>query len=156
MTCGVHRFCALLGPKRCPWCEINRLTADVSRLRAQLGQTPSLGPLTDVPEVEACSDGRRRLRTLNERGGWTYTYLDDAPLEERRARAVSVRRTLPAEDASRLGALDAEAIEQVIRDAQPPMRDADELHEALLQQVISSPFESALFKASLRSKGKRF
>jgi len=29
-----------------------------------------------------------------------YTYLDDAPLEERRARAVSVRRTLPAEDAA--------------------------------------------------------
>ncbi|HZA49695.1 MAG TPA: DEAD/DEAH box helicase, partial [Myxococcaceae bacterium] len=34
-----------------------------------------------------------------------YTYLDDAPLEERRARAVSVRRTLPAEDAASFGAL---------------------------------------------------
>ncbi|MBL8949851.1 MAG: DEAD/DEAH box helicase [Myxococcaceae bacterium] len=62
-----------------------------------------------------------------------YTYLDDAPLEERRARAVSVRRTLPAEDAAALGALDAKAIEQVIADAQPLMRSADELHDALLQ-----------------------
>jgi len=62
-----------------------------------------------------------------------YTYLDDAPLEERRARAVSVRRTLPAEDAAQLGALDANAIAQVIADAQPLMRTADELHDALLQ-----------------------
>jgi ATP-dependent Lhr-like helicase len=62
-----------------------------------------------------------------------YTYLDDAPLEERRARAVSVRRTLPADDAAAMGALDANAIAQVIDDAKPPMRDADELHDALLQ-----------------------
>jgi ATP-dependent Lhr-like helicase len=65
-----------------------------------------------------------------------YTYLDDAPLEERRARAVSVRRTLPADDAAAMGALDAAAIAQVIDDAQPPVRDADELHDALLQLGI--------------------
>jgi ATP-dependent Lhr-like helicase len=62
-----------------------------------------------------------------------YTYLDDAPLEERRARAVSVRRTLPADDAAAMGALDGAAIAQVISDAQPTVRDADELHDALLQ-----------------------
>jgi ATP-dependent Lhr-like helicase len=61
-----------------------------------------------------------------------YTYLDDAPLEERRARAVSLRRALPAEDAAAFGALDAHAIEQVVSDAAPPMRDAEELHDALL------------------------
>src|SRR5262249_58947337 len=42
-----------------------------------------------------------------------YTYLDDAPLEERRARAVSVRRSLPPEDAAAFGALDEQAIAQV-------------------------------------------
>src|SRR5262249_29378859 len=48
-----------------------------------------------------------------------YTYLDGAPLEERRARAISVRRTLPPEDAAAFGALDSEAIAQVISDARP-------------------------------------
>ena len=35
-----------------------------------------------------------------------YAYLDDAPLEERRARAVQMRRTL-GPDASDMGALDS-------------------------------------------------
>jgi ATP-dependent Lhr-like helicase len=61
-----------------------------------------------------------------------YTYLDDAPLEERRARAVSVRRTLPPADAVAFGALDADAIAQVIADAAPVIRDAEELHDTLL------------------------
>jgi ATP-dependent Lhr-like helicase len=60
-----------------------------------------------------------------------YAYLDDAPLEERRARAVQMRRTLPADYAEGAGALDPEAIAQVAAEAWPPMRDADELHEAL-------------------------
>jgi ATP-dependent Lhr-like helicase len=59
-----------------------------------------------------------------------YAYLDDAPLEERRARMVQMRRTLP-EDAGGAGALDAAAIEQVAAEAWPPTRDPDELHEAL-------------------------
>jgi ATP-dependent helicase Lhr and Lhr-like helicase len=61
-----------------------------------------------------------------------YAYLDDAPLEERRARAVAMRRTLPEDYAEGAGALDSEAIAQVAAEAWPPMRDADELHEALL------------------------
>ena len=61
-----------------------------------------------------------------------YAYLDDAPLEERRARAVQMRRSLPADSAEGAGALDPEAIAQVAAEARPPMRDADELHEALL------------------------
>jgi len=65
-----------------------------------------------------------------------YTYLDDAPLEERRARAVALRRTLPAEDAAAFGALDAAAIAQVKADAAPVIRDAEELHDALLQLVL--------------------
>jgi ATP-dependent Lhr-like helicase len=60
-----------------------------------------------------------------------YAYLDDAPLEERRTRAVSVRRGLPVEIATTFGALDQGAIDEVRRDAAPPVRDADELHDLL-------------------------
>ena len=61
-----------------------------------------------------------------------YAYLDDAPLEERRARAVTMRRGLDPRDASAMGALDAEAIAQVVAQAFPDVRSADELHDALL------------------------
>ena len=64
-----------------------------------------------------------------------YTYLDDAPLEERRARAVSLRQTVP-ELAGGLGALDPEAIAEVERQAWPVVRDADELHDALLTMGV--------------------
>ena len=60
-----------------------------------------------------------------------YAFLDDAPLEERRARAVTLRRALP-EEAGDLGALDASAIEAAAEDAWPTVRDAEELHDALL------------------------
>ena len=60
-----------------------------------------------------------------------YAFLDDAPLEERRARAVSLRRALP-DDSRDLGALDLAAIQAEGRNAWPPVRDADELHDALL------------------------
>jgi ATP-dependent Lhr-like helicase len=64
-----------------------------------------------------------------------YTYLDDAPLEERRARAVSLRQTMP-DLAGGLGALDPEAIAEVERQAWPVARDADELHDVLLSLGI--------------------
>ena len=60
-----------------------------------------------------------------------YAFLDDAPLEERRSRAVALRRALPQE-ARDLGKLDAAAIAGAARDAWPVVRDADELHDALL------------------------
>jgi ATP-dependent helicase Lhr and Lhr-like helicase len=66
-----------------------------------------------------------------------YAYLDDAPLEERRARAVQMRRTLP-DLADGVGALDASAITQVETESWPVVRDADELHDALLT-LISLP-----------------
>ena len=61
-----------------------------------------------------------------------YTFLDDAPLEERRTRAVTLRRGLPAEVVERLGTLDAARIDEVVAEAQPDARDADELHDMLL------------------------
>src|SRR6185437_14487863 len=51
-----------------------------------------------------------------------YAYLDDAPLEERRARAVEMRRTLPAQLADEVGALDPAAIEEVQRESWPVVR----------------------------------
>ena len=60
-----------------------------------------------------------------------YAFLDDAPLEERRARAVSLRRTDP-DLAGGIGALDPAAIAEVRAQAWPDVRDADELHDALL------------------------
>jgi ATP-dependent Lhr-like helicase len=60
-----------------------------------------------------------------------YAFLDDAPLEERRARAVSLRRTDP-DLATGIGALDAAAIAEVRRQAWPEARNADEVHDALL------------------------
>ena len=60
-----------------------------------------------------------------------YAFLDNAPLEERRARAVSLRRALP-DDARDLAALDPAAIDREAQNAWPSIRDADELHDAML------------------------
>ncbi|MGA2607589.1 MAG: DEAD/DEAH box helicase [Terriglobia bacterium] len=67
-----------------------------------------------------------------------YAYLDDAPLEERRARAVSLRRVLPETVLSEIGRLDPAAIAQVREEAWPDVRDADELSEAL-QVFVALP-----------------
>lgn len=59
-----------------------------------------------------------------------YAFLDDAPLEERRARAVQLRSTSRTDVAN--GILDPAAIAQVSREVWPEPRDADEVHDALL------------------------
>jgi ATP-dependent helicase Lhr and Lhr-like helicase len=64
-----------------------------------------------------------------------YAYLDDAPLEERRARAVEMRRTLPDAVLGEIGRLDPAAIAEVSDDAWPDVRDAEELHDALLTLI---------------------
>jgi ATP-dependent Lhr-like helicase len=60
-----------------------------------------------------------------------YSFLDDAPLEERRVQAVRNRRWLDASEAAELAVLDIEAIEKVRQEAWPLVRDASELHDAL-------------------------
>ena len=70
--------------------------------------------------------------------GRPYTYLDDAPLEERRTRAVALRRGLP-DSARELGRLDPDAIARVRDEARPDPRDAEELHDALLELVVLRP-----------------
>ena len=60
-----------------------------------------------------------------------YAFLDDAPLEERRARAVETRRSLDDRAADTVGALDDDAVARVKDEAWPDPRDAEEVHEAL-------------------------
>ncbi|MCH2204847.1 MAG: DEAD/DEAH box helicase [Lentisphaerales bacterium] len=65
-----------------------------------------------------------------------YAFLDDAPAEERRTRAIGTRRSLNPDDVKDLGWLDKEAIRRVIEDASPVVRNADELHDTLLIQKL--------------------
>ncbi|HEV3011215.1 MAG TPA: hypothetical protein VGX52_19505 [Burkholderiales bacterium] len=61
-----------------------------------------------------------------------YTFLDDAPLEERRTRAVYTRRATEARSADDLGALDPAAIQRVREEAWPVANTADEMYDALM------------------------
>ncbi len=67
-----------------------------------------------------------------------YAFLDDAPLEERRARAVELRRILPDSVLQNMGRLDATAIAQVQEQAWPNIRDENELHDTM-QTLIAFP-----------------
>ncbi len=72
-----------------------------------------------------------------------YSYLDDAPLEERRTQAVMSRRWLDPESASDIGKLDPEAIQRVRDEAWPDAANADELHDALLWLTFLTETEVA-------------
>ncbi|MDA8485995.1 DEAD/DEAH box helicase [Pseudomonas resinovorans] len=74
-------------------------------------------------------------------GARPYAFLDDAPLEERRTQAVQQRRWTDPESADDLGALDADAITAVAEEAWPQVRDADEMHEAVLAQACITQAE---------------
>jgi ATP-dependent Lhr-like helicase len=72
-----------------------------------------------------------------------FAYLDDAPLEERRARAVEMRRMLPEAVLSEVGRLDPAAIAEVREEATLDARDADELHDGLLTLIaLPEPHQS--------------
>src|SRR5580704_10202945 len=79
-----------------------------------------------------------------------YAYLDDAPLEERRARAVEMRRVLPDAVLGEIGRLDPAAIAEVSEDAWPDVRDAEELHDALLTLIAIPAGPRALGQSSTR------
>jgi ATP-dependent Lhr-like helicase len=64
-----------------------------------------------------------------------YAYLDDVPLEERRSRAVGMRRVLPESVVGEVGMLDPEAIADVVQQCVPDIRTSDELHDALLSFI---------------------
>lgn len=61
-----------------------------------------------------------------------YSFLDDAPLEERRTHAVQNRRWLDPAEAADMGTLDIEAINAVKTEAWPQAENAEELHDALV------------------------
>ncbi|HVJ80522.1 MAG TPA: DEAD/DEAH box helicase, partial [Planctomycetia bacterium] len=76
-----------------------------------------------------------------------YAFLDGGELQERRARAVSTRRTLNPEELRDLGKLDPLAIETVVAEAQPLIRSADELHDVLQSRFAmrAEPHLNALY-----------
>ncbi len=77
-----------------------------------------------------------------------YAFLDGGEVQERRARAVSTRRTLNPEELRDLGQLNPQAIETVIGEAQPLIRSADELHDVLLSRFAmrAEPYWQAFYQ----------
>lgn len=71
-----------------------------------------------------------------------YTFLDDAPLEERRTQAVLARRWSDPQASDDLAALDADAITAVAEEAWPNPSSADEMHEALMSLAAISEAEA--------------
>jgi ATP-dependent Lhr-like helicase len=61
-----------------------------------------------------------------------HTFLDDAPLEERRTQAVLARRTLDQRTMDEFGALDPDAVERVREEAWPQPESVEDVHDALL------------------------
>ncbi len=66
-----------------------------------------------------------------------YAFLDDADLEERRTRAVSLRRTVPDSVLGEAGRLSPDAIAEVRAQQWPDVRDEHELHDVLLGLVLA-------------------
>ncbi len=71
-----------------------------------------------------------------------YSFLDDAPLEERRTRAVQARGFGGVEQAGDLARLDPAAIEAARDDAWPQAGNIDEMHEALMGAGVISQGEA--------------
>ena len=118
--------------------DVDRLAALLERIDA--GQVRCVALDTPMP-----SPFSHEILNANP-----YAYLDDAPLEERRARAVEMRRSLPAELVGQLGALDPAAIAEVAKEAWPVVRDSDELHDALLTLVWLPEVEGAAWRPHLQ------
>ena len=108
---------------------------DVDGLKELLGRMES--STVRVHFVESSEPSVLSHEILN---GKPYTFLDDAPLEERRTRAVSMRRGLPVA-ARELGRLDGTAVARVREEVAPELRDPEELHDLLLSTVVLRPDE---------------
>ncbi len=106
--------------------DLEGLTAVLARIRS--GEVKARCVDTVLPSVLA-------EEILN---GRPYTFLDDAPLEERRTRAVTTRRGLPI-DAHDLAALHPGVVAQVTEQARPDLRSAEELHDLLCSLVLCPP-----------------
>jgi ATP-dependent Lhr-like helicase len=71
-----------------------------------------------------------------------YAFLDDGAAEERRTKAVSARPLVDLQTAQDIGKLDPQVIAQVREDARPEIRDAEELHDALVVHGFLTPEEA--------------
>jgi ATP-dependent Lhr-like helicase len=103
---------------------------DLEGLRALLRQIENgaircLAVDTPVPSVFA-----HELVNANP-----YAFLDEAGLEERRARAVSLGGAIPPSVLERAGRLDQRAIETVREQCWPELRNEHELHDLLLHLI---------------------
>ncbi|MGH8981991.1 MAG: helicase-related protein, partial [Acidimicrobiales bacterium] len=93
--------------------------------------------------------------------GRPYTFLDGAPLEERRSRAVPLRRGLDGDvgglpvPTAELGPIHPDAVADVLEQVRPRPRDEHELHDLLLSLVRCRPVAEwrRLFDA-LRADGR--
>ena len=65
-----------------------------------------------------------------------YAFLDEAGLEERRTRAVSLRGEIPSSVLERAGKLDQQAIDTVRAQCWPDIRDEHELHDLLMGLIV--------------------
>jgi ATP-dependent helicase Lhr and Lhr-like helicase len=65
-----------------------------------------------------------------------YAFLDEAGLEERRARAVSLNRDIPSSVLERPGKVDPAAIATVRAECWPDIRDHHELHDLLMSVIV--------------------
>ncbi|MBK8340321.1 MAG: DEAD/DEAH box helicase [Flavobacteriales bacterium] len=88
-----------------------------------------------------------------------YAFLDPAPLEERRTRAIRVRHTLDPATAKDLGKLDGAAVRMVREEAWPQASDADELYDVLSQCGLITAEEGAangwgFFFEQLKQQGR--
>ncbi len=145
------------GPREIPDHPLVRQT-----LHDCMNEAMDLGGLQQLLDAIAAQEVRVHFRDTVEPSPLSheilnarpYTFLDDAPLEERRTRAVQVKRGLPLE-ARDLSALDPEAIARVREEARPSPRDAEELHDLLLSLLVmrAEPALEPLFDA-LRDRGR--
>ncbi len=65
-----------------------------------------------------------------------YAFLDGGEVQERRARTAQTRRSVSVESARDLGRLDPTAIAQVVGEARPIVRNADDLHDLLQSRIF--------------------
>ncbi len=79
-----------------------------------------------------------------------YSFLDDAPLEERRTQAVFSRRSLDPKSLDQIGVLDPAAVARVREEAWPDAESAEEVHEILLWMGFISDEEAASWSSWLK------
>jgi ATP-dependent Lhr-like helicase len=103
---------------------------DLEGLREVLRQIENGGIRTIAVDTPVPSVFAHELVNANP-----YAFLDEAGLEERRARAVSLRGAIPPSVVERAGGLDPKAIETVREQCWPDLVNEHELHDLLFHLV---------------------